>query len=201
MKLYKLFEEIILEASEKKLLTENVSDDEVIDAINQKYNVNITYDDYPDSETPVPPSKRYIQVYNFAETKAGNKAIRAFQIFGGSKTTPKKGAWKIFRLDRIRSWQPTKVKWQEPVSNKDTSIPTYNKVGDRTMNKVFNKVQFGQQQNVNSVQPKSTSKPTTKNIAKPIAKTQQSSYISQENPSLTDTSTTTGIKNNKKLKK
>lgn len=144
MKLYSLFEQVILE--EKSLLTENVSDQQVIDAINGKYNVNILYDDYPDAQPAVPPSKRYIQVYNFAETKAGNKAIRAFQIFGGSKTTPGHGAWKIFRLDRIRGWIPTKVKFAVPVSDKDASLPKYNNQGDRTMARVFNKVDFNNPQ-------------------------------------------------------
>jgi hypothetical protein len=144
MKLYNLFEDIILEEIEKtkSLLTESVSDQEINDAIKGKYNVNILYDDYPDATPSVPPSKRYIQVYNFAETKAGNKAIRAFQIFGGSKTTPKEGAWKIFRLDRIRGWFPTKMKFNKPVSDLDTNIPTYNKNGDRAMSRVINKVDF-----------------------------------------------------------
>lgn len=140
MKLYKLFEEVILE--EKSLLTENVSEQEVLDAITNKYNVNILYDDFPDAVPSVPPSKRYIQVYNLAETKSGNKAIRAFQIFGGSKTTPKKGAWKIFRLDRIRGWFPTNVKFARPVSDLSSDIPRYNKMGDKTMSRVINKVDF-----------------------------------------------------------
>ena len=138
MKLYNLFEEIILE--EKRLLTENVSDQEINDAIKGKYNINILYDDYPDVVPSVAPSKRYIEVYNLAETKAGNKAIRAFQIFGGSKTTPKQGAWKIFRLYRIRGWFPTKMKFYNPVSDLDANIPTYNKNGDRAMSRVINKV-------------------------------------------------------------
>lgn len=151
MKLYNLYEDVILEEVAKaKLLMEGVSDDEVINAINGKYNVNITYDDYPDANPAVPPSKRYIQVYNLSDTRAGNKAIRAFQIFGGSKTTPKQGAWKIFRLDRIRSWQPTKVTFAQPVSDKGPNIPTYNNQGDRTMSRVHNKVDFNKKQNDNS---------------------------------------------------
>jgi len=142
MKLYNLFKDIIFEEVQKKLLTENVSEQEVIDAINGKYNVNILYDDYPNAYPSVAPSKRYIQVYNFAETKAGNKAIRAFQIFGGSKTTPKSGDWKIFRLDRIRGWYPTKMKFYKAISDLSPNIPTYNKQGDRTMSRVINKVQF-----------------------------------------------------------
>ena len=142
MKLYNLFEDIIFEEAQKKLLVENVSEQEIIAAIDGKYNVNILYDDYPDANPSVAPSKRYIQVYNFAETKAGNKAIRAYQIFGGSKTTPKSGAWKIFRLDRIRAWYPTKMKFNKPISDLSPAIPTYNQQGDRTMSRVTHKVQF-----------------------------------------------------------
>lgn len=144
MRLYKLFEDIIFEevSLAKTLLTENVSEQDVIDAINGKYNVNILYDDYPDAVPSVPPSKRYIQVYNLGNTKAGNKAIRAFQIGGGSKTTTE-GSWKMFRLDRIRGWFPTKVKWKRPVSDLSPDIPKYNKNGDRAMLNVTNKVTIG----------------------------------------------------------
>ena len=137
MKLYNIFEEVILEEIQKnsKLLTEGVSEDLVKDAIRGKYNVNIEYKDYKDQ----PPSKRYIQVYNFASTKAGNKAIRAYQISGGSKSEP--NAWKIFLLDKIVGWYPTKMKWQNPVSDYDATIPTYNQLGDKTMSSVFDKVE------------------------------------------------------------
>lgn len=142
MKLYNIYESVILEEVNKQLLMETDYTQSAIDAINGKYNVNILYKDYDDQ----PPSKRYIQVYNFSKTKGnvtgGNDAIRAFQIFGGSKTTPKESAWKIFRLDRIVGWFPTKVRWKRPVSDLDSRIPTYNKTGDRSMAQVYNKVQF-----------------------------------------------------------
>lgn len=143
MKLLDLYNDILLEETQR-LISEGVSDAEVLNAITDKYNVNILYDDYPEAVPSVPPSKRYIQVYNFSETKAGNKAIRAFQIFGGSKTTPKLGVWKIFRLDRIRGWSPTKMKFTKPVSDLDSNIPQYNTTGDRTMSRVMNKVEFKQ---------------------------------------------------------
>ena len=138
MKLYNLFEEVIFEETEKArgLLTEGVSENEVISAINGMYNVNIYYRDYEDKQ----PSKRYIQVYNLSTTKAGNKAIRAYQIFGGSKTTPKEGAWKVFLLDKITGWIPTKVKFTKPVSDLDSTIPKYNKLGDKNMAYVMNKI-------------------------------------------------------------
>lgn len=144
MKLYNIYESIILEEIEKnqQIISEGVSTDAINDAINNKYNVNILYRDYDDQ----PPSKRYIQVYNFAKTKGnktgGNDAIRAYQIMGGSKTTPNTGAWKIFRLDRIEGWYPTKVKFNKPVSQLDGTIPKYNPNGDRSMDKVYNKVNF-----------------------------------------------------------
>ncbi len=144
MKLYNIFEEVILEEVEKQrqIISEGVSADAVNDAIQNKYNVNILYRDFDGQ----PPSKRYIQVYNFAKTQGnvtgGNDAIRAYQIFGGSKTNKGKGHWKIFRLDRIEGWYPTKVKFSEPVSNKDTSIPKYNNNGDKSMSQIYNKVNF-----------------------------------------------------------
>jgi predicted DNA-binding transcriptional regulator YafY len=134
MKLYNLFKDIILE--ETNLLSEGISQSQVEDAINNQYNVKIEYRDYDDK----PPSKRYIQVYNLSKTKAGNYVIRAYQLGGFSKTTKKEGAWKIFRLDRIEKWEPTKVIWRRPVSDKDNTIPKYNKLGDKTMSVVLKKV-------------------------------------------------------------
>jgi predicted DNA-binding transcriptional regulator YafY len=138
MKLYNLYEEVILEAlsKTKQVLTEVVSMSDVEKAIDGKYNVKIKY---KDSETQLP-TDRYIQVYNLSKTKAGNLAIRAYQISGGSTSNEKQGFWKIFRLDKIDSWEPTKVRWQQPVSNFDTRIPKYNKNGDRTMASVIHKV-------------------------------------------------------------
>lgn len=139
-KLQKLLDEIIIEEQTKlSLIREYVSPEVVVDAIKNRYNVNIEYDD-PDLEPGSAPSKRYIQPYNFSDTTADNAAIRAYQIFGGSKTVP--NAWKIFRLDRIRSWRPTKIKFAKPISDKDPRIPKFNPNGDRTMKRVHNIVKF-----------------------------------------------------------
>lgn len=138
MKLYNLYEELILEEINKnrQLITEGVSIEDVKAAIDGRYNVNILYRDFEDA----PPSKRYIQVYNLAKTKAGNDAIRAFQIFGASKRGNKNAFWKIFRLDRIEGWYPTKVKWTKAVSDVEPSVPKYNTTGDRSMSQVSYKV-------------------------------------------------------------
>jgi predicted DNA-binding transcriptional regulator YafY len=138
MKLYNIYNNVILEEIQRKqfLLTESVSEKDIKDAIDGKYNVNILYQDYEDQ----PPSKRYIQVYNFSKTKAGNPAIRAYQITGGSKKGEKYGFWKIFRLDRIKGWYPTNMKWVKPVSDFDATIPKYNANGDKSMSQVMYKV-------------------------------------------------------------
>ena len=149
MKLYNLFEEIILEEIERNrnILTEGVFFDDAKAAIDGKYNVNILYRDYEDQ----PPSKRYIQVYNLSKTKSGNDAIRAYQIFGASKKGNKNGFWKIFRLDRIEGWFPTKVKWARPVSDLNTNIPKYNANGDRSMSSVIYKANVNQPINTKNV--------------------------------------------------
>lgn len=138
MRLYNLYEELILEEINKnrQLITEGVSIEDVKATIDGRYNVNILYRDFEDA----PPSKRYIQVYNLSKTKSGNDAIRAFQIFGASKKGNKNGFWKIFRLDRIEGWYPTKVKWTKAVSDIEPSVPKYNTTGDRSMSQVSYKV-------------------------------------------------------------
>lgn len=139
MKLYNLYQEVILEETQKKLslLTEAISDGQVKAAIEGKYNVRIKYRDYEDGR---PPSSRYVQIYVLGTTTAGNEAIRAFQINGWSKTTPKHGAWKIFRLDRIESIEKTNMKWYNPVSDYDPSIPSYNQAGDDTFASIIAQV-------------------------------------------------------------
>jgi len=139
MKLYNLFNEVIFEEINRKtnLLTEGVAESDIIAAIDGKYNVNI---EYRDTDEAVP-SRRYIQVYNLGKTKGGNDAIRAYQINGGSKT--EKNGWKIFRVDRIVGWYPTNMKWSNPVSDFDNTIPSYNQMGDKSMSSVKHKVNTG----------------------------------------------------------
>lgn len=118
-KLYNLFEQVILES---------VSRDKVIDCIENKYRVNITYAGTNDTAT----EKRHIEVYAYGTTESGYPVIRAFQLFGDTKTI--KPAWKFFRLDRILSWTPTNFKFHNPVSDRDSTIPKYKEDGsDNTM--------------------------------------------------------------------
>ena len=137
MKLYNLFEDIILEEKLKQqIISEGISINPVVDAIKGKYNVNISY---LDSETNAV-TTRYIQVYTLGKINGtGNIAIRAYQISGGSKRNNKNG-WKIFLLDYIQSWTPTNMKWTHPVSDFDVNIPSYNQLGDKTFSSIIAQV-------------------------------------------------------------
>jgi predicted DNA-binding transcriptional regulator YafY len=124
-KLHKIFDDLILENN--KLINESVSDDAIRDAINNKYRVNITYDS-GDGKTP---GKRNIEVYALGDIN-GYPAIRAFQLFGDTKTET--AVWKTFRVDKILTWQPTNFRFYNPVSDRDSSIPRYKEDGtDKTL--------------------------------------------------------------------
>lgn len=105
------------------LITETISDNAIISAIRDSYRVNITYDSDGSGNNV---GKRNIEVYAFGNID-GYDAIRAFQLFGDTKT--KNPAWKTFRVDRILSWQPTNFVFYNPVSDRDSSIPRYKEDG------------------------------------------------------------------------
>lgn len=138
MKLYNLYQEVILEETQKRLnlLSEGISDSEVKAAIKGKYNVNIYYRD----EEGQPPTKRYIQIYTLGQTVAGNLAIRAYQIGGYTNSPKTENIWKTFRLDRIESLEPTGAKWYKPVSDSRIDIPKYIDNGDKTFSSIIMQV-------------------------------------------------------------
>lgn len=133
MKLYNILNEVILE---KKSLIVEVSRNEVIKAIDGKYRVNIYY--AGDDNTAA--GKRHIEVYAFGLSKDGNPVIRAYQVFGDTKTFVPR--WKLFRLDRIMRWEPTEFRYYSPVSSRGTNIPSYNPSGDASMSTVYKLARF-----------------------------------------------------------
>lgn len=140
MKLYNLLNDVIIEESKKhiQLLTEGVDLDNVRNAIDDKYMVNIMYRPEDDVLT-----KRYVAVYNLGKTKSGNDAIRVYQVSGGNR---KKNDWKTFRLDRVEGWEPTKMKWYNPISDYDPNIPKYKINRDKSfsvLNKSVDPTKFG----------------------------------------------------------
>jgi hypothetical protein len=144
MKLYNLFEEVILEEKEKyrQRLSEGVSSNDVNMAINgdetgKHFHVSFNYRS-PRGDT----STRWVQVYDYARTISGNDAISAFEI---SKNNVATGAWKIFRLDRIDSFKISKVPFYRPISDIYPNMSQkYNKTGNNTpsIDVVNNKAKF-----------------------------------------------------------
>lgn len=212
MKLYNLFEEVILEEvfKFKTLLSENVSISQIEDAIKNKYHVWILYEDSPDE----PPSKRYIEVYALGNSVAGNKVIRAWQMGGPSKTTTG-GAFKLFRVDRIRGWIPSKVKWNKAVSDlypNDPNVPRVNKMGDKTMKNVDLLAKYAEQPQIGKPQaPKADDR--LQKMQQAAKERRKTSYQATGNPvakkekpvdtsktTKVDTSKTTATQNNKKEK-
>ena len=120
----------------KEVLNESVSSESVIDAMDNKYQVIINYSD----EKNRAPKKRIIEPYAYGYSKAGNEVFRAYQYSGDSyRGVPK---WKLFRLDRVKSWQPTDRHFNVPPHKNGWPAEPYNEFGDETMSVVLNQVSF-----------------------------------------------------------
>lgn len=102
--LYNLYEQVILEAVQR---------DKIFAAIDKHHRVNITYDDGSGDAT----GKRTIEVYAYGKLLNGKPAIRAYQIFGDTKTH--KPMWKTFLVDNILSWDPLNFIFYTPISDRD----------------------------------------------------------------------------------
>jgi hypothetical protein len=108
------------------LLSEAIEPDKIEKAIDTKKRVIINYEG--DSDHGIAPGTRYIDVYSYILTNAGNAAIRAYQPMGD--TASDVPSWKLFRLDRIKSWIET------PYINK---VPAqgFNRVDDKGAKQIF----------------------------------------------------------------
>jgi predicted DNA-binding transcriptional regulator YafY len=118
LNLYNLYKEIIFES---------ISREAVLDAINKHVRVRIYYAGDDNTAT----GWRLIEPYVFGLTKKGNPVLRAYQLFGDTKTEIP--GWKLFRLDRILKWEPLKVKFNTPINERDPSAPPFNPNGDKSM--------------------------------------------------------------------
>lgn len=130
IKLYNIFQDIILE--EKRLLTESVSRDSIIDAIDSFYRYRITYQ----GEREDTPHERFVDFYALGVSKAGNEVVRVFQGLGFTQSN-KVGHWKLLRLDRILKISPTgqHVGYKPIHMYGDAGTPPFNEFGDKSMAK------------------------------------------------------------------
>jgi hypothetical protein len=131
---------LLLEDIIGSLLNEGIDSESVLDAIQNKYYVRISYDDGKDDPRGVgdPKGSRLIQPMAIGTTKKGFPVVRAFQLNGNSR----KGApnWKFFRLDRIKTWRPMKNK--RFAAPPDESFGVYNRVGDKSMGSFTDNAKF-----------------------------------------------------------
>lgn len=154
------------------LLKEDVSTDQVLDAINNKSYVRIKYDD---TDGKGGKGTRLIQPMAVGTTKKGFPVVRAFQVGGSSKRGAPK--WKFFRLDRIVSWMPMKRKkfYMPP----DRSYGEYNRTGDKTMGTFIDNAKFGDEavgldaEKIKTQMIKDAPKVSVKNTSGPIKANQQ----------------------------
>lgn len=120
----------------KEILKEDVSPDKVMDAMDNKYQVLITYSD----EKNRAPRQRLIEPYAYGLTRAGNPCFRAYQFNGDTyRGVPK---WKLFRLDRVTSWTPTEQHFVTEPNKRGWRAEDYNNLGDDTMSTVIAQVSF-----------------------------------------------------------
>lgn len=135
MKLYNIFEEIILE---QQLLIEGVLED-IKKAMEGSYDIWLKYRT-EDGKT----TDRYIEIDKMGTSLAGNSVIRLYQK-GGQTTGNNKYGWKLFRLDRIvpGSIRPTNKKNYRSVGEIPSYTgPQYNKTGDKLMKGVITKTNY-----------------------------------------------------------
>lgn len=131
IKLYNIFKDIILE--EQRLITEGISRDEIIEAIDSFYRYKILYQ----GENEAEPNIRFVDFYVLGISKAGNEVVRVFQGAGYS-STKKFGQWKLLRVDRILRIEKTgQHVGYKPISSYGSGTPPFNEYGDKSMTNVI----------------------------------------------------------------
>lgn len=130
-----LFKEILSELNLTVYGASNasVNDKKITDAINNHWASVIRYQS-EDDKGKMHVKKRLIMPVAFGQSIAGNDVIRAYQTQGDTNTIIPK--WKLFRLDRILSWE------NKPSTNFDTNLlgsieSKYNKDGDKSMSQIY----------------------------------------------------------------
>lgn len=123
----------------REVLKEDVSPKEVSDAITNKQRILITYDDGVHNHK----GQRIIEPYVYGKSKAGNDVLRAYQYTGDTvRGVPK---WKMFRLDRITSWEPTEQHFNVEPGRNGWNAEKYNENGDKSMSQIFLQVSFDEE--------------------------------------------------------
>lgn len=121
MKLYNLVESLILEVASRS---------DIMDGMSKRRIMELNYDD---EEDPGGKGRRWIQMYCYGVSKAGNDVVRVYQVGGDTKTI--QPGWKLFRVDRIKNLKKLGGTFDE-------AKPLFNPTGDKDMIKIYNITQF-----------------------------------------------------------
>ena len=121
MKLYNLAESLILEVAAKS---------DIMNAMRKRRIIELNYDD---EEDPGGKGKRWIQMYCYGTSLAGNDVVRVYQVGGDTKTI--QPGWKLFRVDRMKNLRKLGGSFNE-------AKPLFNPTGDKDMIKIYNITQF-----------------------------------------------------------
>jgi hypothetical protein len=159
----------------KLLLTEGVSNDAIIKAINDHEYVYLYYEGDPESGG-VSRGARTVRMYLLGQTTAGNLAVRSFQdrgkSFSLSPESPRKRkdheyhidvdgkekpGWRLFRLDRISSLYPTGKRFIDKEGN--VMIPPLYNENDKQMTSIIASVSVTPEKSVQTKDLDVVSKP------------------------------------------
>jgi predicted DNA-binding transcriptional regulator YafY len=122
MKLFETFQEILLERADRNKL---------MAAISNKNVCRIYYE----GDTTVVKGLRVIEPVCLGKSKRNNLVVRAWQRVGVSDTPDNIPGWRMFRLDRIKTFVPLEETFNEPK-------PNFNKNGDRDMIEIYSLASF-----------------------------------------------------------
>ena len=119
----------------KSLIVETASKETLMNAIKNRLVLSIYYD----GDEPGGGGLRTIEPVCIGISKADNGVLRAWDIEGSSHTAYKGEqplpGWRLFRLDKITSANPTGEVYNEP-------RPNYNFNGDKDMKTIFLNAKF-----------------------------------------------------------
>ena len=121
MTLYNIAESLILEVASRG---------DILDGMHQKRIMELQYDD---GEDPGGKGKRWIQMYCYGVSLAGNGVVRVYQVGGSTKTI--EPGWKLFRVDRMNDLKKLG-------GTLDEAKPLFNPTGDKDMTKIYYITQF-----------------------------------------------------------
>lgn len=121
MTLYNLAESLILEVAGRDTIMGCMSDKRIAEVY------------YDDNEDPGGKGKRWVQIYCYGKSKAGNDVVRVYQVGGDTKTI--QPGWKLFRVDRMNGLKKLGGKIYEPK-------PLFNPNGDKDMIQIYNIIKF-----------------------------------------------------------